>query len=289
MKQNKASGAGRSRSRTSGGTKKANAKRTQRTDLRRLREEQARKEREQGVRRRGLPMWGRTLIAVAVIFLLMLVLFRVNTVEVSGNVRYTVQDVTGASGITEGDVLMGVGKSKVASRILVKLPYVEQVTVSKLLPGTVRLTIQECQAMAAAESEAGKTWLLNARGKLLEELDEDTETAYPLLVGTELELPIAGDPAGFRDSDRGDLAMELARAVQDAGMQDRIRQIDVTRTDQVTLDYAGRIEVQVGDGSDMAYKLQYLAQAAGELGADARGVLDLSFAAGTQAVFHPLS
>ena len=54
----------------------------------------------------------------------------VETFEVSGNVRYTAEEVAEASGITKGDILMAVNKTRTASRLLVKLPYVEEVRVS---------------------------------------------------------------------------------------------------------------------------------------------------------------
>ncbi len=261
----------------------------QTTNFRQLRIQRAREEQENSHSRQGLPMWGRMLLAVAVVLLLTLVLFRVGSFEVSGNIRYTAEEVAEASGVTEGDVLMGVNKTKTASRILVKLPYVEQVTVEKLLPGTVRFTIVECQAMTAARSEFGTIWLLNSEGKLLEELDEDAEIAYPVITGVELELPMAGSPGAFTDDQGGTLAMAAAQAIAEAGMQSRVQSIDVSDPAQLILVYEDRLEVQLGDGSELAYRLQYLEGAAAGLSSNARGVLDLSFASGQQAVFHPLA
>lgn len=264
--------------------------RSQRAYLRQLRmEQQAQQENEASWRRKVLPMWGKMLIAVAVVLVLMLVFFRVNEFEVSGNVRYTAEEVAEASGITVGDVLMGANKTQAASRILVKLPYVEQVVVSKVLPGTVCFAVRECQAAVAAESEFGTIWLMNNEGKLLERLDEDAEIAYPLIQGTVLRLPTAGDPADFEDAEKGEVAMRTALAVQEANLSGRITSIDVTELDQVVLVYEERLEVQVGDAADLAYKLQYMTGAIAKLGNTARGALDLSFASGTQAIFHPVA
>lgn len=251
-------------------------------------EQQEQQENEASWRKRGLPMWGKTLIAVAVVLVLMLVLFRVREFKVTGNVRYTAEEVAEASGITSGDVLVGVNKIRAASRILTKLPYVEQVTISKSLPGTVSFAVEECQASMAAESEFGARWLMNEEGKLLEKLDEDAEIAYPLIKGTVLQLPTAGDLAVFDDSARGELAMRGVQMIQEAGLSTAVRSIDVTDLQQVTLNYEDRIEVQLGDASDLAYQLQYMIAAIARLDSDARGALDLSFSAGTQAVFHPL-
>ncbi len=288
QKQNKKAAAGKGTKPR--GKSAVQRERSQRAHLRQLRmEQQEQQENEANWRNRGIPMWGKTLIAVGVVFVLMLVLFRVREFEVTGNVRYTAEEVAEASGISAGDVLMGVSKTRAASRILTKLPYVEQVVISKSLPGTISFTVEECQAVMAAESEFGTLWLMNEEGKLLEKLDEDAETAYPLIKGTVLQLPTAGDLATFDDTARGTLAMDAVNKIQEAGLSAVIRSVDVTDLQQVTLNYEDRIEVQVGDASDLDYRLQYMTAAIARLDANARGVLDLSFTSGTQAVFHPLA
>lgn len=253
----------------------------------RLQQQESQKEKANWSRL-SFPMWGRMLVAVAVVLLLMLVFFRVDRFEVSGNVRYTAEEVANASGITEGDVLMGVSKTRAASRVLTKLPYVRQVVVSKLLPGTIRFEVVEDTAAAVAVSEFGTGWLINDSGKLLETMDEVAETAYPVITGTALLLPTAGDTAEYDDSEKGQMAMKILTSLETLGLTGYVQEIGVEDLENVTVTYQERLEVQLGDGSDLDYKLQYMTQAASQLAATDRGVLDLSFAAGSQAVFHPV-
>lgn len=234
------------------------------------------------------PMWGRMLVAVAVVLLLMLVFFRVDRFEVSGNVRYTAEEISNASGVTEGDVLMGVSKTRAASHIITKLPYVRQVVVSKQLPGTICFTVVEDTATVAATSEFGDRWLLNDNGKLLETVDEEAEIAYPVITGTALLLPTAGDQAEYDDPEKGKMAMKVLSSLEVLGLSGSVQEICVEDLENVTVTYQERLEVQLGDGSDLDYKFQYMIQAADQLPAGDRGVLDLSFATGSQAVFHPL-
>ena len=257
--------------------------------LRQLRTEQmTQMERQSDFKNGGVPMWGKMLISVAVVLLLLIVFFRVDEFEVSGNVRYTAEEVAEASGVTVGDVLMGVNKTQTAGRILAGLPYVETVTVSKRLPGTIRFEITESVAAAKASSHTGSIWLMTREGELLERLDEDTDSGYPEITGTVLDLPISGDEAVFEDAVKGERALTLLSAVCDANLQSFVSQIDVEDPQEVTLFYLDRLEVQLGDGSDAAYKLQYMVEAAAKLSDTDKGVLDLSFENGTQAVFHPI-
>ncbi len=241
--------------------------------------------------RGAFPTWAKMLIAVAVVLLMMLVLFRVSTFEVSGNVRYSLEEIADASGLTEGDILMGVNKTSTASRLLVQLPYLEEVVIYKELPGTVRFEVKECTAVGIAESEFGTYWTLNRESKLLEEVeepDEDGESAYPVIKGVQVSLPTAGDDALFADEYRGELVMALLAAVDDVDLHGEIREVNVEDDQDVYVVYDGRIEVHLGDGNQAEYKLQYLLAVLPKLAEDASGLLDLSFSVGEQAVFHPI-
>jgi cell division protein FtsQ len=236
----------------------------------------------------NLPAWTKMLVAVAVVLLFVLVFFRVRSFEVTGNVRYTVQEIADASGVAEGDILMGVNKTRTAGRLLTKLPYLEQVEISKALPGTVRFQVVECSAQVMASSEFSSNWLLSGSGKLLEEADESAENAYPLITGTELLLPTAGDMAQFDDVAKGELAMTLAKEIESVGLSDAVTEINVEDLDNVSIIYEDRLELRLGDGSDGTYKLQYFQEVLGKLDPEAQGVVDLSFSAGETAIFHPL-
>lgn len=247
---------------------------------------------EKNWRRGRFPMWAKMLVAVAVVLLFSLVFFRVKTFEVSGNVRYSQEEVAEASGVTQGDILMAVNKVRAASRILTKLPYVEQVEISKEMPGTIRIDVVECSALVMAQSEFSASWLLSSSGKLLEKLSNTDSTGtsgYPLIKGTVLTLPTSGGQAEFDDAEKGKLAMELAQEIQDAGLSNSITEINVSDLTNVKLQYGSNLRVELGDGSDGAYKLKYLQAVLPQLSGDSRGVLDLSFAQGEQAVFHPLT
>lgn len=238
------------------------------------------------------PTWGRMLVAVAVVLLFMLVFFRVRTFEVEGNLRYTAQEIADASGLGEGDILMGVNKTSTASRLLVGLPYLRQVTVEKALPGTIRFVVEECTAQGMAVSEYGTYWLLNEDGKLLEEVEQPQEnqhSGYPLITGVQLNMPFGGEMAEFLDPEKGATALELLNQIEDADLSDLISEINLEDSSAIYLIYDNRIEVRMGNGEDGAYKLQYLKAVLEELGAEETGALDLSFSTGERAIFHPVA
>lgn len=242
--------------------------------------------------RGGFPTWGKMLVAVAVVLLLMLVFFRVRHFEVSGNVRYSPEEIAEASGLGEGDILMGVNKTSTASRLLIKLPYLEEVVIEKALPGTVRFTVRECQAVAKVFSEFSTCWLINEEGKLLEEIEDPEDAAYsgyPMISGVLLTMPSPGEIAVFDNNASGQCAMELIAAVHATGLSGKVSEVNMEDPYSVYALYEDRVKVLLGDGSDGEYKLQYLKAVVGELQEKQKGVLDLSFSTGERAIFHPFA
>ena len=98
------------------------------------------------------------------------VFFQMERVEVTGNRRYTSQEIERVSGLTPGDNLFRINKYEIEEDILQALPYVEDVDISRRLPSTIQITVQEWDAVA----------LIPASGSLDEELqDKEPEAEVP--------------------------------------------------------------------------------------------------------------
>ena len=109
------------------------------------------------------------LIAGAVVAALT-VFFKVQSITVSGNARYTSEEVVAASGIEIEDNLFLLNKYSAAQAIFEKLPYVEEATINRALPDTIVITVRECAAAAGVVTPEGY-WLISENGKLLERTD----------------------------------------------------------------------------------------------------------------------
>ena len=62
------------------------------------------------------------LLVAAAIITACVVFFRVNTIEVAGNVRYTAEEIIEASGVKMGDNLIAMSGSRVSAAIRTQLP-----------------------------------------------------------------------------------------------------------------------------------------------------------------------
>ena len=89
-----------------------------------------------------------------------------------GNSYYTAEEVQLASGIVEGDNLFFINRFSVVSRIFTRLPYVEDVSISRYLPNKVVLTISESQALAYVSYE-GEPWVIDRSCRMLTQAGAD--------------------------------------------------------------------------------------------------------------------
>lgn len=83
------------------------------------------------------------------------VFFQVETVAVTGNSRYSQEEIIKATGIQTGDNLFRMNKFQIAHQVLQDLPYVEEVTIRRSLPSTIVITVKEWDAVARVEAPGG--------------------------------------------------------------------------------------------------------------------------------------
>lgn len=239
------------------------------------------------------------------------VFFRVETVEVAGNSRYTQEEVVEASGIQTGDNLYAMNKFNVQRQIRELLPYVSEVSIQRSLPSTIRIQVTECQAAArvmpntsaqqpaaeetpdggagAGQERADEAWLISATGKLLEPAPADSGALE--ISGLTLLMPRAGTMLTLpQEEAAGQTALlGLLAALEEGEMLSEFSAARFEET-RITLRYLDRFDVEMPLNGDFPYLLQVLRQAVADLdqriGPGCTGRLDLTREE-AQAVYSP--
>ena len=243
----------------------------------------------------------------AAVFLALSVFFRVETIAVAGAEKYTPWMIRQAAGVEPGDALLSIGEARVASRIRMKLPYVDEIKVGVRLPGTVEIQITELQVTYSIEDESGAWWLISADGRAVEQVSLDKALGYTRVEGLAIRTPQPGQqvqalPGQIIDPDEGtaveqdqsDADQQLAAliSVMTALEQNRIigqiALIDLTDINGIRLEYPQLLTVRLGDDTQLAHKIEFLAAAVEELADRQSGELDLSLEYADAAVFTPI-
>lgn len=119
------------------------------------------------------------------------VFFRVEQVVVTGNSRYTQEEIVEVTGIEKGDNLYGWNKFAIAQRLRQTLPYIGEVTIRRALPSTILITVVEWDAVARIEPPSAQE-LLALQG----ELEGETATQKDTGEDTSSGEASSGDTSG---------------------------------------------------------------------------------------------
>ena len=229
-------------------------------------------------------------LAAAAVIVACVVFFRVNSIEVVGNVRYTAQEVIDASGIQTGDNLIALPAGKVSASIRVQLPYVEGVAIQRAYPDGLVIRVTERSASASVDSAEGR-WLITAQGKLLEKDNGSVPTVR--IEGMTAVGPYAGGMLQTAGEGRLtlDYVKELLAVLESHGMLGQCTLLDCTAATSMTLHY-DIYRLRMPRGGDYSYYIQ-LAQSAlskgledGKILEGQSGLLDLTVMDG-RARFRP--
>lgn len=203
--------------------------------------------------------------------------FKVETITVTGNSRYTRQQITEAGGIRIGDNMFFLNKYRAADAITSSLPYVETVQISRSLPSTLTITVRECTAPAAVQQE-GKLWLLSGDGKVVDSKAIGTGTKYAMIKGLTLIEPTVGENIAVAEEQQSSarLLTELLGLLRDKNMLADVQSIDLSDGATVELRYLDRFDVTLRREANFDYKLDYLLAVVERLEVNEKGVVDMT-------------
>ncbi len=225
------------------------------------------------------------------------IFFKVDTVTVSGNAKYSQWDVYEASGIQKGENLLTLSKSRYCSNIRSKLPYVDGVRIGIKLPGTVKIEITELDVVYAIADDLGAWWLMRADGGIVEAVSNAEAAQYTKIAGVVITGATVGETARaatpvsqetlpdgtpvpvVQDTGRQlDIAVSILQYLEENGIIGDMASIDVTDTTNIEMWYADRFQVILGEPTELSHKLGLIKTAIeSQMKTYDSGILDVSF------------
>ena len=238
-----------------------------------------------------------TVLAVVLALVLGLsVFFKVKVITVSGAEVYGAWTVREASGISEGDNLLTFGRARAAGKITAKLPYVKSARIGIKLPDTVNIEIVEEDVVYAIKSSDGIWWLMNSEGKVVEQSTGSSAKSYTQVLGVTLSAPVVGEtgiateatpsetdesgettPVTVTGAQRFFAALEILKALEENDIVGQAASVDVTRLNDIILWYGTQYQVNLGDNTNLAYKIACMNDVILQLSDYQTGILDVSF------------
>ncbi len=210
-----------------------------------------------------------TLVICAAIVAALTLFFRVDTVVITGQERYTEEELRDATGIQTGDNLyLLLNKKEVVDRMMTELPYLKSVRINRKLPDTLLIEVEECGTPLAVIQD-GSAWLVSpgdeTGGKL--KIVEQTETAAVqdcgVIDGCTLLAPSVGGQLALATEYAGQQSslQSLLFALEAQGVLDQVDGVHLSDATVLTMDYAGRFTVKMPYGADYTMKVKNLLMA----------------------------
>lgn len=237
-----------------------------------------------------------TVVAVVLALLFgMSIFFKVEHVTVTGNNKYTPDDIFQASGITLGENLLTISEAKLSSSITAKLPYVSKVRIGIKLPDTVRIEIEELEVVYSVEANDGTWWLIRSDGVVVEKTNGADAEQHTKIIGMQITDPVIGEPAAAYQpapvpdengettpitvlaSEQLNTVVSIMQYLEANRIIGEIATIDVIDLGNLELWYGERFHILLGDTTGLAEKIE-LIKATIDNNADTfgRGTLDVS-------------
>lgn len=236
-----------------------------------------------------------TVVAVVLALLFgMSIFFKVKTVTVTGNGKYTAWDIREASGIQDGENLLTLSEPRISSNIRSKLPYVDYIRVGIKLPDTVKIEVVELDVVYAVEADDGAWWLIRSDGGIVEKTNSADAQQHTKILGVKITQPASGElavalqaqqtteegetvPVTVLASEQLQIALNIAQFLEGSGVIGDAASIDVTDPGSLELWYGQRYQVTLGDAMELGYKIRSMKSAIDQMGDYQSGILDVSF------------
>ena len=163
-------------------------------------------------------------------------------------------------------------------RLYDTLPYIDSVTVKKRFPTTLRLVITEtAPAAVIATEDESSWWLMDGKGKILEQIDAATAENYTRILGLYAVSPQISKPVDVGEGHISQLngLLGLLQVLQERGMTSQINSINASSRTELVMVYQGRIQAKLLNNVDFNRKILILEEIVAVLGDEEQGVLDM--------------
>lgn len=204
------------------------------------------------------------LVAGVGLSLSMTFLFNVKEIRVSGATQYSVEEIVNASQVYAGDNMVRMKSNEVKSKILSSLIYIEDIEIKKAFPDALELSVIASVPYANIEYDGGYI-MVSQEGKMLESIQTPQEN----LLTVKGISPIDTTLGKQINSDDEQKIRIYNRICDEIASQEIVKLVSIDLTDkyEIKMNYDNRIVVELGDWTDISYKLAYV-----------KGVLDVEVA-----------
>ncbi|MEA4919495.1 MAG: FtsQ-type POTRA domain-containing protein [Clostridiaceae bacterium] len=209
------------------------------------------------------------LVSAAVIF------FKIGSIEVVGETKYSSDDIVSASKLKVGQSMFLFNKFASISSIFSACPYIDEIQMKRTLPDVLQIIVTPCEPAAIIDID-GKYYIIDIKGKILENPPSLPELKLPAVTGAAFNNPEVGKYAVFSEQETSKALFSVLNTAKNSDILINISSIDITRVYDINYEYLERFTVKIGTADDLEHKLKFVDAVIAALGANEKGIIDVS-------------
>lgn len=225
-----------------------------------------------------------TAVILALLFVLFLVdrFFVVREIVVlNESPFYTEAEIIEATGIYRGEKMFSFSEEETRLEMLRKLSYFSGAKIVKRFPSTVEISFEEIPGTMYVDVFDEHYILAPDFTVIARASEEDLAVKTRMhVITTDVVRCVVGEQVVLRDTKQLELLKTIYAALDAGGMADGVEYLDATNRFHITLNYHGRFEVDLGDATELDYKVKMLCgvidSATEEYGPSAGGKIDVT-------------
>jgi cell division protein FtsQ len=234
-------------------------------------ERQKKKKRRRMISRIGIAV----LVLLAIVFA-PTIFFQVSKINVTGDTRYTSEQLIKSTGVKQGDNMFFLDTEQIAADLKDEYPYLDTVKLRRKLPSTLQIEVSDRTAVLSIEQN-GKYLILDMSGKVLEKT-KSAAKGTAKVTGVPMKGLHVGDTVDKDKYGKAASVMKLLELTDQYGMKKHIKTIDVEKAYDVRVTYDKRYTILLGalEESNLEHKIQFLKAILKEPSLPESGVIDLT-------------
>lgn len=201
-----------------------------------------------------------TALVGAVIWFGMLFFFKINAIECEGITVYDTAEIVEASGLTVGGNMYNIGADDIAERLGARYPYLMNIRVERRLPDTVVIIAEEDTAVYYMDL-GGKYYLLSREMRVLGSSESQAIIAENddllHIVLPEVSRAVVGERVQYFREKNESYVLETLESLMELDRVDGIDIVDMSDRFELKFTYDDRIEVELGEASDIPSKVKF--------------------------------
>lgn len=180
------------------------------------------------------------------------VLFRCKDIVVTGNARYSAEQIAECSGIVVGKNLLHIKTHQAEENIVAALAYIDSAEVSKSFPNGINITVTEAEKRFCVK-QGNITAAVSYAGKIVEQCAPNGLTVVTGYDPVSVEV---GSRLRSKTEGKTDIPAVILDAVGKAALQ-KVDEVDLTDRFSIKMYIdSGRVTLELGTASDMESKLK---------------------------------